>query len=858
MSLLAPAGFVSCDHLVEGYVHRSVGCHDEMVRADGSVRPHWRALLDALGNMSAEDIGAMAAALDRRVHQIGIAYDIFADPTHPSQRWTVDAMPLVIAAEDWHQLERALSQRARLLDSILSDIYGDQSLMRDGLIPPALVFSDPAFLRPAHGIRPPFGFLQFFAADVARGADGRWRVIDIHTETPAGIGSALANRVAHTHVAGELFRNLGARRVAGFFQTLQTAISDRAGRGAPRVALLTPGPQHDDYFSHAYLARYLGYLLVEGSDLRTDDDRVFLKTLEGLKEIDVIVRCVEGRSSDPLELDPGGFAGPVGLMQAVRRSPSLVTNAVGSAVVQNRGLGAYLGRVCRHVLGEDLLIEDAPRRWLGDPDLRESVLRDRDHVVVRRAQEGAGRPGRAAIGQRADVADQSLDAYARDLALVGDGLVAEDRLDFGTTPSLRDGALQPVPFAVRLYLTRSADGFMMMPGGLAMTIDPTLSLGLSSPEGLTRDVWVVGDDRQPQHASLWRPTLETAHVERSQRVTQSRAADDLYWLGRYTERADWTMRVLRSALQRQQEDGLPADGRAAARRCLEVLLTDEPTAPPPFRTDSDGQAIDRLVRVLVAGPAGMRVLPRTCDGLYRVASLTRDRLSLEAWQTLERFQPGSEWRQKMVAGRSGQLLDLIEEGLASLAAFAGLMHENMTRNFGWSFLDMGRRLSRAYNLSEAVGALFGHPHAPTVATDEDEASSLRFLLEVADSFITYRSRYRLDPMLPLVLDLLLVDESNPRSLAFQLARIDQHLESLPQASQGIALPDERRRILLLSTAVRLADVRSLAAGERRALGRLMDQMTHELPELSNVIARRYFSLIEGRPQRLRTRLDQKH
>ncbi|MGE0856373.1 MAG: circularly permuted type 2 ATP-grasp protein, partial [Hyphomicrobiaceae bacterium] len=350
MSLLAPAGFVSCDHLVEGYVHRSVGCHDEMVRADGSVRPHWRALLDALGNMSAEDIGAMAAALDRRVHQIGIAYDIFADPTHPSQRWTVDAMPLVIAAEDWHQLERALSQRARLLDSILSDIYGDQSLMRDGLIPPALVFSDPAFLRPAHGIRPPFGFLQFFAADVARGADGRWRVIDIHTETPAGIGSALANRVAHTHVAGELFRNLGARRVAGFFQTLQTAISDRAGRGAPRVALLTPGPQHDDYFSHAYLARYLGYLLVEGSDLRTDDDRVFLKTLEGLKEIDVIVRCVEGRSSDPLELDPGGFAGPVGLMQAVRRSPSLVTNAVGSAVVQNRGLGAYLGRVCRHVL----------------------------------------------------------------------------------------------------------------------------------------------------------------------------------------------------------------------------------------------------------------------------------------------------------------------------------------------------------------------------------------------------------------------------------------------------------------------------------------------------------------------------
>ena len=410
-----------------------------------------------------------------------------------------------------------------------------------------------------------------------------------------------------------------------------------------------------------------------------------------------------------------------------------------------------------------------------------------------------------------------------------------------------------MPFAVRLFVTRAGDGFTVMPGGLAMTIDPDVSLGLSSPEGKTRDVWVLGDSAHPAYSSLWRPTVEAAHVARSQRVTQSRAADDLYWLGRYSERADWTMRVLRSALQRQQEDGVPTDGRAASRRCLEVLLTDEPETAPPYREQADAAAIDRLTRALIAGTVGIRALPRTFDGLYRVASLTRDRLSLEAWQTLERFQPGSQWREALTASRSGAALDLLEEGLASLAAFAGLMHENMTRNFGWSFLDMGRRLSRAFNLSEAISVLFAQVPGDDLREDE-EVASLRFLLEAADSFITYRSRYRLDPMLPLVLDLLLLDESNPRSLAFQLADIANHLESMPQASQGIALPEERRKILQLTTAVRLADVRGLASGDRMELAKMMDQMIRDLPELSNTIARRYFSLLEAKPQRLRTRL----
>lgn len=859
MSYLATREKVAHGDLLAGYRPPLGGIHDELIGPDGGMRPHWAEFMEAFSALPRDEIVTRARRLDKRVHQIGIAYDIFADPNTPHQRWTVDLVPLVMDAGEWRWLERALTQRARLFDAILADIYGDQRLLRDGLIPPALILSDPTYLRALKGVRPPGGHLQFYAADLARDSDGTWRVVDSHTETPAGVGSALANRVAHTHVAGDLFKLIKGRRIASFFQDMQARITDISRRSNPRIALLTPGPHHEDYFSHAYLARYLGYLLVEGTDLRSVGDRIYLKTLEGLKEIDVLVRCIEGQAADPLELDPSGFAGPVGLVRVVRQSPSLVVNGIGSAVVQNRGLGAFLPQLSRSLLGEDLMLPDTPRRWLGGGiGLALSAgfgHGDLESMVIRKAQEGVGRPGRAALGQRlADLQPAEREIALREIALLGEHLVAEPKATFGTTPALGTDGLVPVPFALRLFVTRTPDGHALMPGGLAMSIDPENALGLSSPEGRARDVWIAAERDMPAHASLWRPTVESAHVERSQRVTQSRAADDLYWLGRYSERADWTMRVLRSALQRQQEDGLPVDGQSAARRCLEMLLTEKPTDPPPARNLADQPAIEALAIELMTGSGSYRTLSRTFDGLYRCASLTRDRLSLEAWQTLERFQPMSDWRNELVASRAGVAIDRIEEGLASLAAFAGLMHENMTRNFGWAFLDMGRRLSRAYNISEAVLALFA---ALDANDDDEEVANLRFLLEAADSFITYRSRYRLDPMLPLVLDLLLLDESNPRSLAFQLAAISQHLEGLPRATKASTLPDERRRILALQTTVRLADVQSLAKGNRSGLGEIMTQMIDDLPALSNAIARRYFSLLQERPHRLTTRSERR-
>ena len=838
--------------LVKGY-RASSGGFDELAENSGELKPHWQPLLGALAGLDVAGRARRMEQLNARVRETGIAYDPFSDPTSTTQPWRVDLVPLVISANEWQGLERALIQRARLFENVLADLYGPQRLLSSGAIPHQLVFSDPSFLRPCKNVRPTTGYIQFFATDLARGPDGRWRVIDTHTETPAGIGYALANRMVHTNVAGDIFAACRALRLAPFFLQLRAALARRAKRLDPAIALLTPGSRHNDFFSHAYLARYLGLQLVEGADLRVAGDHVALKTLRGLMPVDLIVRCVAGASADPLELDPSGFAGPVGLLQVVRRHPDLVANALGSALAENRGLSAYLPALAGTLLGEELLIPDGPRWWLGDTANRAHALANIEHMVIRPAHEGTARPGSAIPGiDPARLQAGDLAALRQEIEIAGASLVAEAKVGFGTTPSLASSGLVPKPYALRLFVTATSEGFAVLPGRLAMTVDPERTVALSAPDAGSRDVWVVGDDAALPFTSLWRPTIEAAHIERTPQDLPSRAADNLFWLGRYIEQADWTLRVVRICLSRLQEDSAPRQDLRACGTVLQILLSKDDGTIAGEREPINVRLIERLGHELMTSSQLEDGLPRTLDNIHRLASITRDRLSLEAWRTLNDFYASPRWRADAMPPTIGDWLRLIDDGLRLLAAFHGLTHENMTRNFGWSFLDMGRRLSRANNLAELLLGVFGK-----AASGEEESANLLFTLELADSFITYRSRYRLEPMLPLLLDLLLIDESNPRSIGFQLAELARHVDTLPRSGDGDGRIEEQRLALSLLRSVRLADVVALAKpgqdGGRTALQKLLDEQASALARFSEVIERRYFNLVEKGVKWMRAR-----
>lgn len=832
----------------------AAGSHDELLDATGAVRPHWQGLLASLAKISGRDRQARATRLDRQVRETGLVHDIFADPDRPVQQWRLNLMPMLISVAEWRWIEQAIKQRARLFNAILADIYGQQRLMRSGRIPPNLIFADPRYLRSCQGIAPAGGHLQFYAADLARGPDGSWRVIDNHAETPAGVGYAVANRVMHADVADDLFVECNARRLSRHFVDVRAALAQRSGRSDPTIVLLSPGPDHDDYFSHAYLARYLDVQLVEGGDLLTSGSETFLKTLEGPKRVDTVIRCVEGANCDPLELNPASFEGPSGFAQALRKSPDMAVNAVGAAVIENRALGVYLPALAQDLLGETLMLPDAERWWLGDDGARAHVEQNLDGMVIRPAHEGTGRPGQATYGRMAAaMTPEERATLLENIARDRETLVAEQRNGFGTLPSLTPQGLVPRAFALRLFAGAGRDGFSVMPGGLAMGVDATAAVALSAADGETHDVWILSDQPETQHASLWRPRLDKALAQRSHRSLQSRVADNLYWLGRYLERADWTMRVIRSSLGRRLEYLDAAPMRHTGDLVLELLLSKGSPAEAADAKHVPGRRAVALASRLTTSRTSLYSLNLNFQGIYRVASLTRDRLSLEAWRTLSSFRIDDAWRRRMADASASELQDEIEDKLSLVATFNGHMHENMTRNYGWSFLDMGRRLERMSNLCETMRLLFVRPQP-----EEIENEQLNYILRLADSYITYRSRYRLQPMLPLMLDLLLMDETNPRSVAYQLTSLGRQLEALPQAKEGNALPRERRLVLGLHTAVRLADVNDLAVvdeGSRQALDTLMEKALIEVPELSEAISRRYFRLIEEAPHRAATRLE---
>jgi len=827
-------------HLGHGY--------DELLDASGAVRPHCEQFVAGLARLERGELGLRARKLARHLRDTGLTYDIFADPRGHVEPWKLNLMPLVVSTAEWHWLETAMIQRARLLAHVLGDIHGEGRLLTDDLITPEIVFSDDAYIPTARDVIPRSGGLRFYAADLARGHDGRWRVIDNHTETLAGLGFALANRVTHTHIAGDLFNEVNARRLSPYFRHLQNGLAAIAGRADARTALLTPGPQHPDYFSHAYIARYLNLLLVEGNDLRVRDGQVALKTLEGLKEIDLLIRCTDANSSDPLELGGSAFLGPAGLLGACRVRPDLVINPIGAAAVQNRALTARLDAVAQALHGDDLMLRDSPRIWLGDTAGRQTVLRDPTGYTLRAAQEGTGRPGMAASGiELRDLTGDQLDKLMGDMTVHGARFVAEQRQTFSTMPAYEAGMLVPRPIAIRLFAARTGDDWALMPAGLAMTVNARSAVSLTTDGGETHDVWVLSDKAAQPSVSLWRPTIERARVERSQRVTQSRVAENLYWLGRYAERADWTMRILRGTLRRIEEDSGIVGGQRATARCMALLLGDDhPAEMARGRVD-----IEKAAQDLVNGKAG-RSLIKTNSGLYRAAYLVRDRLSQEAWQQLSRLAPKGAWNEALSQALPISMLDLLDEGLGAIAAFNGLMHENMTRNFGWSFLNLGRRLERAYNLAEVTKELFAQPEP----AGEDERTSLLLLLELGDSFITYRSRYRLEPMLPLALDLLMLDETNPRSLAYQLAEIDAALDSLPHSDSSQSRQLDRRLILKLLTTIRLCDIEEICRdASRKRLAALLDEQIDLLPGLSDAVSQHYFNLTAAAPHRLQTRAE---
>ncbi len=759
--------------LLSGYAPPP-GVVDEMIDAHGGVRPVWRRLLEHFAKWSPEEAAQRFARGDQYLRDAGVYFRQY-DTSGSSQRaWPMRHLPLLVEEAEWRGIETALVHRAGVLEALAADLYGPNRLVSEGLLPAGLIAASPEWLRPLVGVPPRHGrYLHFIAFDIGRGPDRAWWVLGDRTQAPSGAGFALENRFAAARIFADLYGEAHVHRLAGFFQAFRDALLDMRDDGASRVGILTPGPLNDTYFEHAYIARYLGFVLLESEDLVVDDGRVMVRTISGLRPIDVLWRRLDAAYADPLELRADSQIGTPGLVGAMRRGSATLVNALGAGVIETRALMAFMPAISRALTGENLKMPNIATWWCGEPDARKTVVREMDAMMIGRALStrlpydydeatvlGASFRG-AARGN-----------FERWLERDGSKLVGQEAVTLSTTPVYQDGRLEPRPVSLRVFMARTRDGWRMMAGGFArigQSMDPT-AIAMQRGGGAA-DVWVISPEPVPPVSML--PAADAPYRRSPPETLPSRAAENLYWMGRYVERAEDMIRLLRAYHSRLNE-------------------TPEPKPPLLTLVARELEAMD--VEPDEPMPKGLR---GTLDAAFASASAVRDRFSTDGWMALDDLNTTAQrLTQTVTAGDdAARAMGVL---LRKINGFSGLVHENMYRFNGWRFLSIGRGIERAMNMSHAL-AIFADAKAPPGALD--------LAIEIGDSVMSHRRRHAFEASTATVLDLLALDRRNPRSVLFQLTEIRDQIAWLPDADVNGQLSDLARAALRVQSelAVRLPE-----------------------------------------------------
>ncbi len=793
-----------------------------------AARPHWSRLMEVLEQLGPAELERRWARAERRIRENGITYNIYGDPLGANRPWQIDIVPLLLGAEEWRTIEAGVIQRAELLTLLLQDLYGPQALLKEGRFPAALLFGNPAFLRPLVGMPvPPHSYLHMLAVDLARSPDGQWWVLADRTQAPSGSGYALENRTIVSDVLPELFTQSNVLRLAPFFRSQREALIRLSPRDNPRIVLLTPGPYNETYFEQSYLAKYLDVTLVEGADLTVRNRRVYLKTVGGLEEVDVILRRVDDSYCDPLELRGESLLGVSGLVDAVAAGNVVVANALGSGLIESAAIMPFLPGLAHHLLGQELKLPSVATWWCGQERALDWVLRNLEHVVLKPAFPVKGME--PVFG--AELAPDAREQLVERLRARPQEYVAQEQVALSTAPVWEGGSLQQRSVVLRTYVLNTGSGWIAIPGGLVRVAEKQGSVVSMQRGGHSKDAWVLWDGGIDTFSML-RPRDEPVTLRRVSSVVPSRVADNTFWLGRYVERAENLARILRTLLprvQRAQAVELPSlmrlHGCMGMRYGKGSPIKRRPTTFPAFEKD--------LLSILSQAER-RRSLPSTLAEIFRIGGNVRERLSADMMLLIGRLHHAID------AAPGMPLMDhqtLLTECLELLSAFSGIERENVIRSSGWLFLGLGRRLERAINLTSQLREI-------TRPLDPDHWSFLERLLEVGDSSMTYRARYytTLQP-LP-VLDVLMADETNPRSLHFQMAHIADLYRKLPRHDAGDLAAMEK--VLADLRSVRLQAIQFPRSGEPvppslRQLHRFLGTLEDLLPAWSNAVSSRYFS-----------------
>ena len=844
--------------------------------ADDSLSPEWTRFFNFLGAEGFHDLNHRTANLRRQIRDNGVTYNVYADANGPQRPWALDLFPMMVSAADWAQIEAGIQQRARLLDRVMADIYGPQELLSKGLLPSALVHAHPGYLRGMQGVQPAGGtHLHIAAFDIAHGPDGRWSVVSQRTQAPSGLGYLLENRLTISLLFPEAFREMKVERLGASYKALVDglkAMSPADGSEESRVVLLTPGPYNETYFEHAYLARFLGLTLVEGSDLLVRDDKLYLKTLGGLERVHGLLKRLDDEFLDPLELRADSTLGVPGLLQVVRAGNVLVVNTPGSAFLESSALLGFLPALSEHLLGETLALPSLATWWCGEQAVLQDVLGQLKNSVIKPTYPGSGME--SVIGHT--LSRRALDEWAGRIVRRGEDYTVQAYLPLPQTPTWQGERISPRSAMLRVFAVADGQGsWQVLPGGLARLAGKNENMSSMQHGGSSADVWVLGDasaaraaaPRTEQPAPAW----ATAPLRHRPPVT-SRAAENLFWLGRYTERAENSTRLAQITLQclgGEDQTSQPLLAWLSSMAVGNALVLDSVPPATQARRVFERALIANLADTEQAASVGFNL-----RALKSAASAVRERLSQEQWHVIVRaeadfFQrcamfsaagqePGHGQSQYLLEYSSVEALRALESASGFLSAMTGAQTDRMTRDDGWRLLSVGRLIER---LNTLAGALVHGFQTGSVF----EEGGFNAMVALFDSTITFHAQYQQRRDIPALLDLLVLDRDNPRSLGWVVQTLRGRLAKLAGSAPGdmpelaMELPDPGSWAL----ADLCAGMQGIAEGEAEGvesdenspphdgyLVQMLQQCCDAALNLSDTLSRRYFSHADSGSQSL--------
>lgn len=747
--------------------------------------PAWNAFFEQLGPGGFNDLPRRAVSLERQIRDNGVTYNVYADANGPQRPWSLDLFPLIVSPESWSQIETGVLQRMRVLDRVMADVYGPQQLLAEGLLPDALVRGHPGYLRALHGVKPPGDtWLHITAFDLARGPDGNWWVVSQRTQAPSGLGYLLENRLAITRQFPQAFEALQVQRLAATYSAMMDGLQRMCPAGAPpHIALLTPGPYNETYFEHAYLARYLGLTLVEGSDLTVRDQRLYLKTLQGLRPVHGLIKRLDDQFLDPLELRPDSTLGVPGLLQAIRAGNVLVANMPGSAFLESPALLGFLPGLARRLIGEKLKLPALPTWWCGERAALEAVLPQLGDCAIKPTYPGFDGQTSFDAVLGSQLSRRQLDEWAGRIVREGEAHTVQSQLPLSQMPTWANdmGPGHIAPRAVLLRVFAVSDGpqsWRVLPGGLARLAGRDAQIASMQRGGSSADVWVQTHG-EVDRTTLLQPHATPASLARHRAPVTSRAAENMFWLGRYTERAENAVRLARLTLNllgSEDQSSRPLLDWLHRMALRNALVPAEVPSAPQSRRVFERALIAELGDVERGGSVGFSL---RC--IRQAAAAVRERLSQDTWNQIVRAEADFLRRAAEQAGEgsfaTGAALRTLESASTALAAMTGAQTDRMTRDDAWRLLSIGRHIERLGFLSNALETGFenGAVH---------EVSGFEAMVALFDSTITFHARYQQRRDVATLVDLLVLDAENPRSLAWVTQTLRGRIARLAGSAPG--------------------------------------------------------------------------